>query len=592
MSEYLKYFPYGAPRRPQLEIMETVYNAVKKGRDVLLEAASGVGKTAAVITALIPLIEDHKIIFVSRTRMEADHVLEEIKRISRKTAVRGVTIQGRRSLCLNPRVSRLPPQISEKICNLLRSAHACPYARAINSEMFINRTSKEMREIGVRTGCCPYVSMLAYIETADVVSLTYSYVLNDFLREKFLTPVTYSSPKPPIYVLDEAHNLQDLVHSMTCDSITLNDLKMALKDAETMDLKNAANTLNTLIKKILLASRGLYLNGDYRIIKLRFDEELLDFIKAAEQASLSYEDGGFNISMNLVKTCEFLTNLIRNRTDHILLVGRVNDQLVLELFNSNPVMLRNIFKKRWSMIAMSATLSPADLYAQLLGAKNPVSKSIPSPYVENGLYIIYTGITTAFRRRDRKMYYDILDITSKIERALPKDSSLAIFVPSKEILKQLIDEGIKYFLERKVVLDSETDIAAVNAKGVAYIGVLGGRLSEGVNIRVDACVIFGVPYGKPDVKNKLILKGYSRIFPGKARRYAYVMPAVRRALQAAGRIIRGPRDRGVAVFADNRYVKLSSFFPCWMRHRLEVVSDAMRLIARVHGFLCINVNAQ
>ena len=82
-----------------------------------------------------------------------------------------------------------------------------------------------------------------------------------------------------------------------------------------------------------------------------------------------------------------------------------------------------------------------------------------------------------------------------------------------------------------------------------------GSFSEGVDLPGDLlkCVIVvGVPLGKPDLETEELIAYYDKKF-GKGWNYGYMMPAMTRVIQSAGRCIRTENDRGVIIFLDERF---------------------------------------
>ena len=54
-------------------------------------------------------------------------------------------------------------------------------------------------------------------------------------------------------------------------------------------------------------------------------------------------------------------------------------------------------------------------------------------------------------------------------------------------------------------------------------------------------------------------------FPGRGDDYVGLYPGLQRVVQAAGRVIRGPEDRGILVFMDDRYAsaRVRALLPSW-----------------------------
>ena len=73
--------------------------------------------------------------------------------------------------------------------------------------------------------------------------------------------------------------------------------------------------------------------------------------------------------------------------------------------------------------------------------------------------------------------------------------------------------------------------------------------------RLGACAVVGVPLvNVASPRIRAVRQAYGAAFSeSKAFEYALTVPAVRRARQAIGRVIRGPDEVGVRVLLDGRY---------------------------------------
>ena len=112
---------------------------------------------------------------------------------------------------------------------------------------------------------------------------------------------------------------------------------------------------------------------------------------------------------------------------------------------------------------------------------------------------------------------------------------------------------------------------------------LRGTLTEGVDYRGDrlhAAVVCGVPIiNTSSPRTKAVRTAYDRVF-GDGFAYALTVPAVRKARQALGRVIRGPDEEGVRVLVDGRYARdgwdsVREFFPETEREEFQSVSSDM-----------------
>ena len=92
------------------------------------------------------------------------------------------------------------------------------------------------------------------------------------------------------------------------------------------------------------------------------------------------------------------------------------------------------------------------------------------------------------------------------------------------------------------------DFKACGGKGGAvFLGVQGGRTSEGVDFpgnQMNSVIVVGVPYAEPTPRVKAQIDYYDKRFPGFGREYGYILPAMKKASQAAGQTHKntgGPR---------------------------------------------------
>jgi DNA excision repair protein ERCC-2 len=98
-------------------------------------------------------------------------------------------------------------------------------------------------------------------------------------------------------------------------------------------------------------------------------------------------------------------------------------------------------------------------------------------------------------------------------------------------------------------------------EGKVLVTSLRGTLTEGVDYRGDrlaAAVVCGVPIvNTASPRTRAVRTAYDRRFDGNGFEYALLVPAVRKARQAVGRVIRGPEETGVRVLVDERYARES-----------------------------------
>ena len=126
-----------------------------------------------------------------------------------------------------------------------------------------------------------------------------------------------------------------------------------------------------------------------------------------------------------------------------------------------------------------------------------------------------------------------------------------------------------------------------------WVLILGEILVEGflfgVTPREPSLLIGSVIVGPPippfDLERRLT-KDYFDRSCGEGEAYTYIYPAMAKAIQAAGRVIRGPGERGLLAFLDPRFLE-PAFAQCFpqdwfLKSPQEAVSD--QILADVARF--------
>ncbi|TFF84864.1 DNA repair helicase, partial [Candidatus Heimdallarchaeota archaeon] len=159
---------------------------------------------------------------------------------------------------------------------------------------------------------------------------------------------------------------------------------------------------------------------------------------------------------------------------------------------------------------------------------------------------------------------------------------------SYNVMDGLISAGLEKHLESPLFQENSKMSSTANDQlvnrfkkmadkdGGTLLGVLGGRSSEGADFpgdQMNTCIIVGIPYARPTTRIQAQIDYLEQEFERKGREYGYVIPAVRRAAQAAGRVIRSIEDRGLVLFLDSRfsYSYIRRLLPLWLRKNIDTI---------------------
>jgi len=612
--------------------MLAIEDAVRNGANICSEAPNGFGKTCVTLSSVLPWVKENhgKILYCARTHRQLDRVMEELVEISKRQDVSGVSFRGRRHMCLNPFVietSDFVAPISE-VCGQLKATGRCSYyeklKKAGEPEDLIEDmpkkvlTAPEIVEYAKSKSMCPYELAKRLAKVVDVVALSYLYVFDPWILEVFVPDLGTPLSKI-VLVQDEAHNVPATALDSASDSLTIRITRQATREANSGPFKDGTSFefSRSLTKKLQELSSDLKENNE-KIVNPR---EVVDMaIKSAsldssERVLLHMQDHGAKMKKGLLKAGKFPRSAIHRVAEFLLNWQRCADKenyafilsssitrggtksIALNLAALDPTSVTTpVLNRVHNSVAISGTISPLDAYSEMLGfASEDVQATFQSPFaITNRLGLIVSGLDTSFQNRNSTTFEKMVDHCLAVANATPGNTG--IFASSYSITRSLIEAGFEKRLKRKLFVerpgmkgtDNDKMIEEFKRKGekggAVLLGVQGGRNSEGGDFpgsTMESVVVVGVPYARPTPSMEALITYYDSAFNQKGRDYAYVLPAMTRAIQAAGRPVRRLDDRGAIVMLDQRFATnyLSRFIPSWLKEVMQVVPDNPDVIA-------------
>lgn len=622
-SRIEEFFPYSRVRPYQDVFTNTIFEAVQNQRHVLVEGSNGLGKTVSALSACLPLAKERnmQILYVAKTHRQHERVIEELNLIAKRHKVSGLSVRGRTDMCFHPLIIRHAPDARSamEICELLKSREQCPYY--VNIEKKDERFSDlrrhvashpykalEVHEVCRGEGFCPYELVKKALTDVDVIALSYMYVFEPSIRGAFLKHLNRPLDEV-VLVVDEAHNLPETAVEIASDSLTLFAMRQAQLEAEKFhrrDVAHFARSFRALIERLAAhVEKESYVSppllvdaliktadiGDPQI----FFEEMHEIGNLIKQQLLAE---GKHPRSYIHRVGEFLLRWLDTANDlaytHILsrymaMSGSPSAKLEVVALDPSKV-TEPVFSSVYCSVSMSGTLQPLGSYAKIMHLPNStVCQALPSPFPrEHILSLVCLGVTTAMAHRTPAMYKKLVKRVSEVVHGVP--ANVGIFTASYEVLQKLLVAGIENKLDKPLFHERRGMKSKENARlirkfkshakrgGAVLLGVQGGRSSEGVDYpgdQMNSVVIVGVPYAEPTPKVNAQIKYYERCFPEHGREYGYVVPALKKAAQTAGRPIRTLEDRGAIVFLDNRFATAycQRFLPVWIKREIKTLPD-------------------
>jgi DNA excision repair protein ERCC-2 len=242
------------------------------------------------------------------------------------------------------------------------------------------------------------------------------------------------------------------------------------------------------------------------------------------------------------------------------------------------------------VVAFSATLKPFEFYSRLAGLheKNLKTAEFVSPFPKSRRkLLIIPQISSKYSERERN-YPRVAETIQKI--AALKSGNYFAFFPSFDFLEKTLDrftppEGFRVLKQKRNMsrddIQDVLDMLSEQAHAHIVFAVQGGVFSEGVDYpgkMVIGAFVVGPPLPSFDLEREKMREYYQANYSAGFE-YAYVYPAMAKAVQAAGRVIRSETDHGIIILMDNRFIQSSfaqSMPQDWYEtHPRELVSDSI-----------------
>ena len=573
-------FPFERPRKGQVELVKKIED-LSPDSLLMVQAPTGLGKTVGVLypTLKESLSRGYGVIYVTPKNSQhavAEDALSHFR--SKGSEVRGMTLTAKSKICFK----------EEPVCD----PKVCEFAQDYFTKVSENNLTlllspepllqeKHFVEYGEKFEVCPYQLQLEFLADRDVIIGDYNYVFSpksSFLEA--LQPKLGFSGKMNL-VVDEAHNLPDRAmsyYSPVLSTEALRPLYASIKTLPKRFQKEGERLLRECIDLILSHQSERELTPRKIEPKLSLfvslDGEMKAWLAQYLQSSTEIKRGDVVLLFtrmwgDFTAALDFLKAPKREEFFSIFdpLGGTQEGAIRIICCNAAP-QLQDIYKFFNQVVAFSATLKPFEFYSKLSGLDGGKLEVVEflSPYsVTNRKLLVIPQISTSFKNREEN-YSKIAEAVLRISKL--REGNYFIFFPSFTFLERVFDYFAAYTdfqivkqtpgmksLEISEVLRSLRSQAAPTL----VFAVQGGVFSEGVDYPGDMLIgafIVGPPLPHFDLAREEMKKYYDRTF-GSGAEYAYVYPAMAKAIQAAGRVIRSEHDRGIIILMDRRFTQAS-----------------------------------
>jgi DNA excision repair protein ERCC-2 len=456
---------------------------------------------------------------------------------------------------------------------------------------------------------CPYEVMMHAARNTDVVILNYHHLFNRDIREQLYASLGVE-PHDILLLIDEAHNCGDVITGIESVTLEERDLEQASRELSGMRKRyKGAGAVQHVLPRLTEFIRGLVNSGemedwfdpsifDRMVVReslyKNMDEIVDDLIGLAESIREKNLKAGEYRETAIERLTEFLFRLSQSATDpaYLTIYRKEAEGITLEVRNIDPaVPLQEICSAHACCILISGTLSPVDSFARYyFGDTKVKTLTLPNAFPkENRLVCCANDITTAFSMRQNNE--NNARIGEYIKAFCVLKGNRAIYFPSYQILETYAGltvphiRGRKIFIEPRDAADAGAalftflSLPAQGESGVLF-AVCGGKWSEGLDYRgemLNGAMVIGLPLAPFNRVRKMMIEYFRCKFGEEGEFLCYTLPAINRSLQALGRVLRTPEDRGVLVLGEKRFLekRVHTALPAWIQDEM-IACDAAR----------------
>ncbi len=612
-------FPYSSVRAGQQELMLAVMRTVRRGGRLLAGAPTGTGKTMATLYPSIKALGEgfaDKIFYLTGKTVTGHVALDAVRRLSENA----------------PSLRCIMLRAKEQSCPEKQSAEGCFGCRRLSDcELFGEQTSYRARrdaalrelllneyivepstvlEYAERYMLCPHELSLDVSELCDVVICDYNYVFDDRLRIKRY--FARENDEKYIILTDECHNLPDRVRSAYSASVdtALAERLALLLDGELAadeELREAYSAFcdaleaerELCLREAVVQSdaRGEHRVGFYRAAVVpstvvasceRLGRLCLERSRAVGETSSALRE----LSRELLAVSKAASVATEDSVGSTYLAELCDGSLRLSVMCLDPseIIIR-LSARAHALVMFSATLSPSEYFADMLGMHGEKVLMTESPFDRDRLCVaVLDGISTRLSVRKNTSREIAEAIVAVLES---REGHYLVFFPSYAYMKTVAREllslcDVNALMQKPTMSPRERERFVSAFKSRRYrslvgLCVLGGMFSEGIDLAGEELIgVIVVGAGLPGISSQLnLMSEYFEEKYGAGRLYAYEYPAINRIEQAAGRVIRTPEDCGVVVLIDDRLSsrEMADKFPThWPRPKCTSQTETLSVI--------------
>src|SRR6266496_2766901 len=405
-------FPHTAPRPIQEKLIAAVEQAVRSGENLIAEAPTGSGKTAAVLYPALRegLTSGKQVVFLTSKTLQQKMAVSALQAMNER-AFSTLQVRTKEKMCANDRIL-----CHEEFCRFAKN-----YPEKVARSNILGRLRESYPHLDPDTvfeeargeEVCPFEVQLELAQRADAIVADYNYVFEPGVALRHLIG---EELKEVILVVDEAHNLPDRARQIFSPEILEEDLRILLNRLLLQpgdlfaDLAGSVEELILLLERVAeelpegeAIAEAEPPSDEIHAWRADWEPKLLRYLAWKRDTRLADPEDPVLDAHFLLQRFAAVLNLYG--PDFSCVVERRVSGIRLALVCLDPARaLAPIFRSASSTILMSATLTPAETLQRVLGleANRTSSISLPPPFPpENRKVMILPQVRTTYTARER-----------------------------------------------------------------------------------------------------------------------------------------------------------------------------------------------
>ena len=513
-SEGSTVFPKNrVPYTSQLQVVSGVREAIAKKKNCIISSPTGTGKTIALLSAVVSEMRVDptlRVLYASRTHTQLDQAIREARRIpeiGELHIIDTVRLAGKDRMCIR----------RNKKCT------DCPHRKDVAQV-----ANMDIEEIVRKHGrnICGYKATFSAFEHCRIAFVPYNYLFDPHLKHLVL--------ENQVLIVDEAHNIKNIILSCNSAEITAFELETFIHDV--MEDFPAKCTLQHLCRNLQKCT-----SEDRYITFREFKDQYFisgNCNKLREFLDIEIEEKHVNVYRFVSCFYEvWQRKLYTPKGGYGVVVG--NQRCKFDCYDVNATYTPAIMERNCTILA-SGTMPETSYVEKELG-KVSFPLRVDATYDKAPrVKILQLGkhnnvlLSSTMRNSTPEYSASISEIVKEIVKIVPH--GILVFSPSKSRTK-LLDT---YHPTKKTFFEEDgiDNFKEASTNGAVLYATFRGKSCEGVDFSDDharAVILVGIPIAPPNLLNQFD-----------------VDDAIIQLNQAAGRCIRHQNDWGLVYFLDHR----------------------------------------